>query len=694
LEINSGCGNDIIFIKQTEGDIALNSGAGWRSSVNVTVQDTLGGIDIDFGSAQKHTMILRNTQGSITIDTGFKVDRSFISIENTLGDIDLKMGAGKFHRLVLTDTAGDANLKYGFGDKTIQASNTNKLTAMLGNGNDQIHLSQTLGEVSINTGDGFHQFELSNTNGDASITAGEGDFIFNGHNDDVNTAANVRLKSGNGNRQILGTATQSFTIELGNGNDHIDLSNTADIKYRSGDGLHEAKFDVTEGNIDVDVGRADDYGSQLFTIASTTGSIKLRAGKGNHRYIIANTYNGNIWLETGQNFGVGVFDIKDTFNGDISIMSAGGTRNNVTVVNTAYGIASSGNVAVVIGRGACFVDIGHASGDIYIDLQSSGEDVVDVLEIGGSINVKTWSGNDLIMVNKLYGSLLIDAGPDNDEIIIDYLGGNGTILGGSGNDKLLLDARGDSGGPMNTMDGSHIVFNGGDGDDRIELYYVSVGTMNLLLYNIGAEGLFGRCSDEDYLLTPSFNSSGSESLQSYIFVNVQGCCAARFSWDAMCSENSARRRIQQNDATRKYVFAPNYSSMNCESRQLIDFGSWESEIYDTLHACCRDRFPNSITSCCEAAGTSGCDLSGTVQWLPDWANGHCYEKDINLIEEWEWRWTRETLETCCNRCKYFECGLTVMFWHKALLIMSYCRLRFIRRMQQAQSNVGKVLCCR
>lgn len=78
---------------------------------------------------------------------------------------------------------------------------------------------------------------------------------------------------------------------------------------------------------------------------------------------------------------------------------------------------------------------------------------------------------------------------------------------------------------------------------------------------------------------------------------------------------------------------------------------WKNEIYDTLHACCKDRFPNSITSCCEAPDEGGCDLSGIVQYLPDWANGHCYEKDTNLIEDWEWRWSHETLESCCDRCK-------------------------------------------
>ena len=99
------------------------------------------------------------------------------------------------------------------------------------------------------------------------------------------------------------------------------------------------------------------------------------------------------------------------------------------------------------------------------------------------------------------------------------------------------------------------------------------------------------------------------------------------------------------------IYAPDYSSLNCKSNLLSEFEAWEEEIFDTLYACCTDRFPNSITSCCETTGEGGCPLSGIVQWLPDWDNDHCYEKDTNLIEEWEWRWAHKTLEACCGRCE-------------------------------------------
>lgn len=224
---------------------------------------------------------------------------------------------------------------------------------------------------------------------------------------------------------------------------------------------------------------------------------------------------------------------------------------------------------------------------------------------------------------------------------------------------LLLDARGNDGEPMNTMNGSHLVFNGGDGNDKVEMYFVSVGTIYLFLYNVDSDRVFGRCHDEDELFTPSFNSSGIVESNEYIFVDVKDCCTAQFSWDAICGENSARRHLKQRDEEEKQVFVPNYIASACESKLLSQFKTHEPETFDTLLDCCSNKFPNSITSCCDVTGTSGCALSGSIKWLPDWANGHCYEKDTNLIEEWEMRWAHETLETCCNRCKFVESSRTL-----------------------------------
>lgn len=76
----------------------------------------------------------------------------------------------------------------------------------------------------------------------------------------------------------------------------------------------------------------------------------------------------------------------------------------------------------------------------------------------------------------------------------------------------------------------------------------------------------------------------------------------------------------------QYVFYPNQEKSECNQKLLSDFEIWEYDVYDSLHDCCRDKFPNSMASCCDTEGAGGCSLSGVVKWLPDWVNNHCYEK--------------------------------------------------------------------
>lgn len=74
----------------------------------------------------------------------------------------------------------------------------------------------------------------------------------------------------------------------------------------------------------------------------------------------------------------------------------------------------------------------------------------------------------------------------------------------------------------------------------------------------------------------------------------------------------------------QYMFYPDLEKSECSQKLLSDFEIWENKAYSSLNDCCSDKFPNSITTCCDGSG--GCTLSGIVKWLPDWANDHCYEK--------------------------------------------------------------------
>ena len=131
--------------------------------------------------------------------------------------------------------------------------------------------------------------------------------------------------------------------------------------------------------------------------------------------------------------------------------------HDIEVVDTV------GTVDVTIGSGQSTIDIHDTSQHIFIDARGLGNDTINLLGIGGNIDVKSWYDDDSVTVDMLAGSLVIDAGEGNDIVTVDYLGGkssaiitldmksssslmillaqlgNGTVPGGPGNDRLLLD---------------------------------------------------------------------------------------------------------------------------------------------------------------------------------------------------------------------------------------------------------------
>lgn len=154
--------------------------------------------------------------------------------------------------------------------------------------------------------------------------------------------------------------------------------------------------------------------------------------------------------------------------GELSL-NAGGGADNIRVSKS--------------GDGSMLIDAGSGDDFIYIDYMEGYGAI-----LGGS-------GQDYISVSKKgIGNLFVDAGADDDYIYIDSLEGNGTVLGGSGDDLLVLDARGNTTNSttFNTMDGSWLNWNGGAGDDSVDMYFVSVGTTNMNIIGDGSEQVVVR----------------------------------------------------------------------------------------------------------------------------------------------------------------------------------------------------------
>jgi hypothetical protein len=117
----------------------------------------------------------------------------------------------------------------------------------------------------------------------------------------------------------------------------------------------------------------------------------------------------------------------------------------------------------------------------------------------GNLNILSGDGNDAILIKQSRGNIYIHAGAGNDTIQIDSVGGNVTdVLGGTGNDRLLLDGRDPNSTIIrNTMNGTRIDWNGGEGDDMVEMYFVSAGSTNLNIIGDadGTNEVIANCAD-------------------------------------------------------------------------------------------------------------------------------------------------------------------------------------------------------
>lgn len=94
-------------------------------------------------------------------------------------------------------------------------------------------------------------------------------------------------------------------------------------------------------------------------------------------------------------------------------------------------------------------------------------------------------GDDLTVFSTSVDLLLtVTAGEGNDKINITGLQGDATVYGDGGEDELYVDGRAEGIG-RNTLNGTDLNWNGGLGQDYLEMQLVGAGTTNLNLFGDG-----------------------------------------------------------------------------------------------------------------------------------------------------------------------------------------------------------------
>lgn len=142
---------------------------------------------------------------------------------------------------------------------------------------------------------------------------------------------------------------------------------------------------------------------------------------------------------------------------------------------------------------------------------------------------------------------------------------------------------------------------------------------------------------------PPFMKDSSNS-GGYLFKTQKECCDTWYSYADECTGSSG------DPTTMK--FYPVYLSNGCSSKPGNEFESWEQERYDTLEACCADKFNYQKGVCCDSPGMGGCTTSGKVVFVPDWENSKCTPRSEETLSDHDKIYAKSSRRSCCDA--YFE----------------------------------------
>jgi hypothetical protein len=149
---------------------------------------------------------------------------------------------------------------------------------------------------------------------------------------------------------------------------------------------------------------------------------------------------------------------------------------------------------------------------------------------------------------------------------------------------------------------------------------------------------FGQYCNNDGLQPPFMKEDVNE--EDYLFDTQADCCERWFAYADDCVGAASSPSSEK--------FYPVYGTGGCSKKQVKDFEAFEQDRYDTLEACCSDKFSFGKRECCDSPGMGGCGTSGEVVYLPDWSNNQCEERSKSTLAVHEEAYAKASEKLCCN----------------------------------------------
>lgn len=272
----------------------------------------------------------------------------------------------------------------------------------------------------------------------------------------INTVAGG-LRTGNGNNTVFNLA-DGATIQTGSGNDTIYLA----------DGVSRNVIDTHDGNDRIVGGSLHDSsinlgeGDNALSLSQSTGN-RIEAGNGKNAIDVTGAATGS----TPGTHVLGGTTIR-LGNGDNSI-TASAVKDGSTI------IAGDGNNTIKAGsiRDGAVIELGNGGNSLTAygvgdtERQTTikmgdGDNALDIYGLGDNAKVETGDGNGSAKIYEMKGNARLATG-----------NGNNTVSVYSLNDTASIDSgNGDNAYSMYSMEDS-ASFTGGNGANRISLYQVS-----------------------------------------------------------------------------------------------------------------------------------------------------------------------------------------------------------------------------